>query len=163
MFEVYDPKEFFERFVRTTYKEYLGDSLNEVRVKTVVHQMNVLAERIFVSLNASDPGKINNTQSARAYRRYLVEQGCADFQIVWDMDDGHKHVVLERSGRQVSSAAQSGVRPDGGAIGSMALGEAPLGGTTDEFIVVIDDGSVKRLREILGNVFTMWEGIIAAL
>jgi hypothetical protein len=43
----------------------------------------------------------------------------------------------------------------------MALGEAPLGGTTDEFVVILDDGTERRVSEVLRSVMEMWERILS--
>lgn len=161
MFGIDEPKTFFVKFVQQAYQEYLADQLNALRVKTAVHQLNVFAERVFSFYNDKEPAKIGGAATAAAYRRSLVANECGDFQIVWDIDDGHKHVALDRRDRQVSSAAQTGVRASGGAIGSMALGEAPLGGTTDAYIVVLDDGKERELCEVLANVMKMWERIVS--
>lgn len=159
-FPVYEPKVFFEKFVRRAYEEFLATPLDDLRAKTVVHQLNVMAERYWQYFRDADALRIANAPSPAAYRRFLVAQKCLDFQLVWDVDDGHKHVELGRNDRRVSSAGQSGVRKRGGALGSMALGEAPIGGTADEFVVVLDDGTERLLCQVLENVVEMWESII---
>jgi hypothetical protein len=97
MFAIDDPEEFFEKFVREAYGEYLVDPLNPLRVKTAVHQINVFAERVFTFYSDKERAKIADAASATSYRRHLVEYECADFQLVWDVDDGHKHVRLDRA------------------------------------------------------------------
>jgi hypothetical protein len=163
MFGIDEPKTFFDKFVRQAYQEYLLDPLNPLRVKTAVHQLNVVAERMFASYQDKEPAKILGAATPADYRRRLVAKECADFQLVWDVDDGHKHVRLDRGDRKVSGAAQTGVRRRGGALGSMALGEAPLGGTTDAYVVVLDDGQERELCEVLANVMKMWERVVSKL
>ena len=102
------------------------------------------------------------TLSATDYRRYLVANECVDFQLVWDVDDGHKHVVLNRPGRRVSGAAQTGMSVRG-ALGDVGLGEAPLAGAVEEFVISLDDGSVRNLAEVLANVMEMWARILRTL
>ena len=159
----YDPRKFFEVFVGAAYKEYLADPLSHLRVKTVVSNADTLAERMWVSLNGSDPTRIANAKSPRAYREYLVQKECSDFQIVWDMHDGHKHVELSRRNRQVTSSSQSGVASEGGALGSAPLGAAPLGGTIDRFIVRLDNGIERELADVLKNVIEMWVRLLSEL
>ena len=156
-FPIAEPKEFLSDFVRRAYDEYRDAPLDAFRVKTAIHQMNVMAERVWKALYESLPESVGNAKSAGEYRRYLAQRECADFQLVWDVDDAHKHVRLGRPSAAVSSASQSGIRREGGAIGSMPLGAAPLGGTIDEFVIILNDGTERRVSDILLNVMGMWE------
>jgi len=159
MFHVYGAHEFFERFVQQAYEEFLREPTSPLRVKTAVHQANVMAERVWTLYAGQDPAKVGNAASAGDYRRHLVANECADFQLVWDVDDGHKHIVLNRAGRRVSGAAQTGISVRS-ALGEVGVGEAPLAGAVEEFVISLDDGSVRNLAEVLANAMAMWERIL---
>jgi hypothetical protein len=162
MFPVYDPREFFEKFVVRSYQQFLRNELEPLYVKTAVHQANVMAERVWSFYATSAPEKLSNAVSAGGYCRHLVANECADFQLIWDIDDGHKHVTLGRPGRRVSGAAQTGISVRA-ALGELVVGEAPLAGEVKEYVIVLDDGSVRNLAEVLANVMAMWKSVLARL
>ncbi len=160
-FPISNPKEFLEEFVRRPYKEFEAAPLEPFWAKTTIHGMNVMAERVWDALNKTNPARVGNAKSAGEYRRYLVASECPDFQLVWDVDDAHKHVSLGRASAAVSSASQSGVRRRGGAVGSAAIGETAIGGTADEFVIVLNDGSERRVKDVLRNVMKMWDRLLS--
>jgi hypothetical protein len=160
--EIYEPKIFYAEFVRRAYDEYLSSPIDQYRAKTAVMHADIMAERTWKYYRNSAPKKIAYADSPRAYRKHLVGE-CPDFQLVWDICDGHKHVSLDRRDRKVSSAAQTGIRSTGGALGADAIGAAPLGGGTVSLIVTLDDGSVRNLVSILTNVIAMWEKLLSQI
>ena len=162
-FVIYDPKRFFKVFVQRAFEEYSAAPLDHLRVKTLISNIDTLAERMWVWFKDRDPGKIANARSARSYREYLVENECSEFQIVWDMHDGHKHVELSRTNRRITSAAQSGVKREGDPIGSAPIGAMPIGGTIDSFVIRMDDRTEYELAPVIEAVIAMWERVLAAL
>src|SRR5690348_3457557 len=113
-FRTYSPKEYFSVFVDRSFKEYLEAPLDHYRVKMAVTNADVMAERMWQWWHQKDPTRIENAKSAREYRQLLVKRE-PNFQLVWDIHDGQKHVELKRKGRKVTSTAQTGVGMRGGA------------------------------------------------
>ena len=142
------------------YEEYLKHPSDVFYVKAVVHQMNVMAERMWSALDDIEREEYGRLTTASEFRRYLVERHCRDFQLVWDVDDAHKHVELSRKSAVISSADQSGTVTWGGAIGSAPLGAAPIAGTVEEFIFKTNDGSEVKARIVLHNVMEMWKSML---
>jgi hypothetical protein len=155
-FRTYEPKEFFEKLVRPTYDEYLADPLMHHRVKNAVAQLDIMAERSWHWWSKVDPQRIAFTGSPRAYRQYLVDTECPDYQFVWDIHDGHKHVELSRHNRKVTSSSQTGVAFVDGAFCADAFQQEAFDVGTGTFLVKLDDGSERELASILASVYEMW-------
>lgn len=160
-FGVYSPRKFFEEFVLRAYHEYLDAPLDQYRGKMAVTQADTMAERVWDAFKDDDRSKIENSGSAKAYREFLSKQ-CADFQLIWDAHDGHKHVHLSRTNRRVSSASQTGILRTGGAFQADAFDESFQIGK-EEIVIVLDNGTQRSLSEALADVITMWEGILGTL
>jgi hypothetical protein len=159
-FEIFDPSRFFAEFVLRAYRDHLGNPADRYHLKVAVHQANVLAERIWITYHDKNPEKVANSKSASEYRTFLAEHECKDFQFVWDLDDGHKHVVLRRKNRKVTSAAQTGFKRMGGSFDADAFDSAAFDTGKLELMVQLDDGTERLVSEILGNVVGMWEAVL---
>lgn len=159
-FDVYDPGEFFEKFVEPTYRDYLAAPLEDYRVKNAAAQFDILAERMWRWWSERDPSKVRNIQSAWAYREMLSREYCPDFEIVWGMHDAHKHVELTRGHRIVSSARQSGKAHIGGAFDEGAFDDGAFDCGIETFVVRLPGGESRDLAEVFANVHAMWDRIL---
>jgi hypothetical protein len=160
--EIYDLNKFYSEFVRRAYDEFLTSPTDQYRVKMAALQADTMAERVWDFFKDRDRSKIGNVTSAKNYRELLVSKECPDFQLVWDVHDGHKHVQLSRPGRQVSSAAQTGIRTRRGAFQPNAFGKGFDTGWT-KAIVRLDDGTERVFSDVLRNVIEMWERLLPKL
>lgn len=148
------PRDFFKNMVRPAYTEWLADPLAEWKAKAAVSNADTLAERLFHYWHPLDPAQIGGAASASQYRTYLRTKVCADFGLVQDIHDGHKHFVLDRRNREVTKSSQTGVGQMG--FGEGGFGEGTFGGT-DQMIVELDTGTKRALSAVMSNVMTMWE------
>jgi hypothetical protein len=82
-------------------------------------------------------------------RRKKLAETNADFGLVRDIDDTHKHLELTRGKRPTSVV--------GGAWGSSWWGMWGESWGTREIVVPLDDGTQRPLAAILKNVIAMWE------
>jgi hypothetical protein len=119
-----------------------------------------MAERVFVYWNALDPTQVASTKSPRQYRVYLAENISEDFGLIRDIHDGHKHAVVSRADRRVTTSDQTGVAQT--AWGEGAFGEGVFGGG-DQIVVRLDNGSKRALSAIMKNVMTEWENLLAQM
>jgi hypothetical protein len=71
--------------------------------------------------------------------------------------EAHKHVILDRKGRQLTSADQIGV-------GSMGFGEAEFGygkfGGGPELVVELDSNHRRHFSALVEATVTMWRGLL---
>lgn len=111
-----------------------------------------MAERVWHWLRQRDPGKAFHAPSPGRYRQALVANVCPDFQLIWDVADGHKHWTLTRPGRLITQASQTGARE--GAFD--LLGFSP-GFDTPRIVITLDNGTERLLADAL--VMTMLEDI----
>jgi len=147
------PRDFFETILEPCYRAWLSDPLTEWKAKAAVSNADTMAERVFHYWKSRDTSQIAGATVPSKYRTYLRENVCSDFGLVWDIHDGHKHMVLSRSNRQVTRSDQTGVRKMG--YGQGRYGEGAYGGTA-QIIVELNDGSTRALSTIMSNVMDMW-------
>ena len=83
-----------------------------------------------------------------------------DFDLVWDIHDGHKHMTLDRKPRRITSADQTDISKLG--YGEGGYGEGTFGGG-DQIVVTLDDGSKRALTGVMRNVMAMWEATLTAM
>jgi hypothetical protein len=149
------PRDFFEKMVKPVYEAWLADPLIEWKAKAAVSNADTMAERVFTYWEKQDNTKVAKTRAAAQYRTHLRENVCADFGLIWDIHDGHKHVVLSRPNRQVTRFDQTGV-------GQMAYGEGVFGegvyGGGGQMVVELDDGSKRALSAVMLNVMRCGNG-----
>jgi hypothetical protein len=151
------PRDFFEKILKPSYEAWVSDPLTEWKEKAAVSNADTMAERVFRYWKSRNASQIAGATDPSKYRTHLRENVCADFGLVWDIHDGHKHMVLSRANRQVTTSDQTGVRKMG--YGQGRYGEGAYGGT-DQIIVELDDGSTRALTAVMSNVMKMWEQIL---
>jgi hypothetical protein len=154
------PREFYETQVKPAYEAWLADPLTEWKAKAAVANADTLAERVFVYWRARDLTQVAGTKSPRRYRAYLTANVSEDFGLVRDIHDGHKHAVLDRADRRVTTSDQTGVAQM--AWGEGAFGEGVFGGG-DQIVVRLDNGSKRVLSAIMKNVMTEWEKLLVKM
>jgi len=153
---VINPKVFFNDFVCRAYGEFLKDPASEYRAKQAVTEANNMAERVWHWFRDSDDSKVCYAEGPTKYREGLATNVCPDFQLVWDIADGHKHVTLNRRWfRLVTSANQTEARSGG--FDPAAFGESF---DTPRIVITLDDGTERLLAEVLAQVMAMWEDIV---
>jgi hypothetical protein len=150
-----NPQEFFENIVKPSYQGRLLDPLIEWKAKAAVSNADTMAERVFVYWNTREQAQVAGAKSAYQYRVHLRERVCPDFGLVWDLHDGHKHMIVSRGNRQVTSATQTGVAQIEG-----EYGEGLLGGG-DQIVIELDDRSKRALSGVMQNVMAMWNKLLA--
>jgi hypothetical protein len=160
-FKIYEPNKFYIEFVRRGFDEFMASPSDAYRVKMAITNADIMAERMWNYFHVREPRKIGYTKSPREYRDFLVKNECCDFQLVWDVHDGHKHVQLSRSNRQVTSADQTGVRYHGGLFDGSTFDAATFDSAWSEYIVTLDNGQERSLSDVLKNVIEMWERLLA--
>ncbi len=147
------PRDFFNNIVRPSYDAWLADPLSEWKAKAAVANADILAERVFVHFGKVDPVKVFGAKTVARFRTHLRESVCADFGLVWDIHDGHKHARLDRASSRITSADQTGV--SGMGYGEGGYGEGVYGGGP-QIVVELNDGSKRALSSIMLNVMAMW-------
>ena len=85
------PRTFFDTIVMPSSEAWASDPLETWKAKAAASNADTMAERVFRHWDKQGRGKILGATSARKYREHLKDNACADFGLVWDIHDGHKH------------------------------------------------------------------------
>jgi hypothetical protein len=121
-------------------------------------EANNMAARAFRFLSTESPDELKGAKSEGDYREILASTECADFGLVRDVAETHKHYEIGRASRQVTNASQTGVRQMAWDEG--AFGEGIYGGN-DQLVIVLDNGLRRPLSTVIKNVMEMWERLLA--
>ena len=151
------PREFFDKMLKPAYEAWLSDPLSEWKAKAAVSNADTMAERTFNYWEKRDRAKVAGAKLASQYRTHLRVNICGDFGLIWDIHDGHKHTMLSRANRQVTTSDQTGIAQLG--WGQGGYGEGVYGGG-DQIVVQLDDGSKRALSAVMLNVMAMWEKVL---
>jgi hypothetical protein len=145
-------REFLARFVIRAFEDFKKSPADEYLGKTAVHHANVLAERVWQHYKSENPAKVFQAQSVSLFRDAIAEHLCPEFALIRDVDDGFKHLILDRKSRRVTSADQVGFEPT--IWGRFYWGQARWGG---QVVIRADDGSRWDLLDTLAKVVGMWD------
>src|SRR5262245_39586288 len=84
------PREFCDAFVKRSYEAWCKAPQNLMLADCAVHQANVMLERLARYENPTLSGKKFDTKVKK--RRTELATANSDYQLVWDIDDAHKHL-----------------------------------------------------------------------
>ncbi len=152
------PRDFFEKVVKPSYRDWRNEPLAEYRAKALFGFANDMAERMFHHL------ALENKYGKRGEGQYRDELGrtVSDFGSLRDIAYGTKHFRLRRGNRKISSAKQTGR----GALFWDKLGDKfedaayTFEESGDLLMTTLDTGEQRSLISIANNVMSMWERLL---
>lgn len=150
-------RNFFETHVNPSVSEWHASPLDQRLANNAVSALNNMAARAYQHWKAHDTNRLHGAVSEGAYRNELAARECADFGLIRDIADAHKHVVLNRPNRRVTRHDQTALREM--AFGQELIGENVFCGVPD-LVVTLDDRSKRPLIAIVANVVDMWERLL---
>lgn len=148
---------FFESHVRSNFEEWNKSPLDERLAKNAVADMNNMAARVYRHWEAHDLAKVYGATNEGNYRNELCTRECADFGIIRDVADAHKHFILDRRTRKLTRSDQTG--PGNIGYGQGRYGEGVYGGGP-QLVITLDDGTTRPLAAVMRNAMQMWEQLL---
>ena len=106
----------------------------------------------------SNPQMVYGAGSLTDLRDHIIQNECADFELVRDVADSAKHFRLDRSSATVRSATEVISRSTGSGEGG--FGEGGYGGVQE--VVVGVHGGIRHFTAIAQNVHDMWDRLFRA-
>ena len=148
-------QEFYHKYLKPNYDEWVASLLDERLAMNTILSANQLADWHFYDL------KIGNSvgqsfSGPKVFREHIVANVCADFQIIWDVADSHKHFNLDRGDALIKSAEQTKLGTMG--WGQGRYGEGPYGGGPQ--LLVEYNGKKRNLSAATQNVVAMWRDLL---
>ena len=150
-------REFYDKHLLPNFLEWERYPLDERRAMNATVSANQMADWYFQQL--LDDGILPNDVTTLAkLRDKLVSQNCADFKLVWDVADAHKHFALDRKSADVKNANDTTVR----ITSYFEKGYLAEGYVADHEAISIDigDGKSVELVKFVRNVLIMWENLL---
>lgn len=130
--------------------DWQRNSLN-VRLATIaICQLDILTEKIINHLN---PGVSRQGVILERDRLTTVFSGLG---VLRDVHDTHKHGLLTRRSAKITQGQPLEIHSYGGAIGSMPIGAAPIGGTLNELAIELDDGTRFNVPVTISSCVAFW-------
>ena len=111
--------------------------------------------------NKGELSKVNccSRHTVSKYREFLAANECADFAIIRDVAESHKHLELNRANPTVSKGTQTDT-------GSLGWGEGGYGegvwGGGPQLVVELNNGQRRAFSAPMENVFNMWNRILVS-
>jgi hypothetical protein len=150
-------RSFLEKFLRPNFEEWAASPIDERRAMNAILSLNQMADWYFVD-NSSIPTNVGCATRQTDYRKYLVENECAEFKWIWDLADAHKHFKLARNSAIVRSADQVAVQRTG--YFEEDYCDDDYVDDWDELIIDLGSGKVVPLMHSAQLVLKMWERLV---
>ena len=153
-------RRFFDVHLRPNCEEWLASPVDERRAMNAVAAANNMAAWALHQWSDLDDKKVYGILKDKEsqYRSELASKECADFALVRDIAEAHKHFHLSRRPRRLTSSDQTGSGATG--WGEGGWGEGVYGGGP-QLIITLDDGNKRPLTAVMKNVIKMWEDLLA--
>ena len=111
-----------------------------------------MADQYFYSFSASESSRVFATASPGRFRAEMAKRD-SYFAIIRDVAEAHKHMMLNREPRVVTSSNQTQVGATG--YGEAGYGTGPYGGGPS-IVIELDDGSRQHLIYEADQVRQLW-------
>ncbi len=148
-------KEFYLKYLKPNYDEWVLSLLDERLAMNTILSANQMVDWYFYDL------KIGNSvgqgfSGPKVLREHIVANVCADFQIIWDVADSHKHFERHRGDALIKFAEQTKLGAMG--FGQGGFGEGPYGGGPQ--LLAENSGKKRNISAATKNVVAMWRDLL---
>jgi hypothetical protein len=119
-----------------------------------------MAAYLFHYLQEHSPNMLHGAKDEGGYRAHIANHVCGDFQVVWDIADGHKHVKLRRANREREIDRRALRWSD---ATNVTWEKATFSFAESEDILVVErasGGDVHVLRVVVEQVVEMWNQLL---
>jgi hypothetical protein len=148
------PREFFRTFVEPAVADWSPNRVDQRRAIQLLCELDNLAEWMVLAENPAC------TRQQMSDARKVLRQKHDFLGVIQDVHDSHKHWRLSRSNAVVREARLPG-RAEvnyGGAVGSMPIGAAPVGGSANKTTLIVEaDGREYDLDFLVPNALQYWD------
>lgn len=149
--------EFFDIHVMPTYEDWSKDPINIRLAMSAAVVLNHMADYVWHTYKALDPVRIFNTKTCGDFRAELAIRN-PHFAIIRDVAEAHKHLMLDRNSRVLTSTEQTSVGTTN--WGNTGFGTGPFGGGPS-IIVKLDDETKYHFAYLADEVRRIWVSMIA--
>lgn len=144
--------EFFELHVMPNFRDWQGQSADLRLAMNAVMAIYHMSDHYFHSFSASESSRVFATSSPGRFRAAMAKRDSC-FAIIRDVAEAHKHMMLNRAPRVVTSSNQTQVGSTG--YGEAGYGTGPYGGGPS-IVIELDDGSKQHLSYVVDQVRQLW-------
>lgn len=150
-----EAQRFFEDHVVPAVRDWENNELELHRASLVAANLSHMADHFWHS-HSSNSQKVLGARSLKEFREVLSSTS-ADYALIRDVSDAHKHCKLERASRQITNSSQT-------TKGSMSWGEAAWGegryGGPEEIVVTDDKGQKHHFSSLVRRTMQLWRQML---
>ena len=151
-------REFWDQVVRLDYQDF-ARAMTDLRCAThAALSLFHLHDWLYVQFE-SDKSRMFDCSSKERLVEHLLSYEHADFGLIKDVANAHKHFKLDRGQPKIARASQVSVRGTG--WGEGRFGEGPWGGTPT-VVVDLGNGQIRHFSAVARNVYEMWGRLFQA-
>jgi hypothetical protein len=147
--------DFYSQHVLPSIRDWETNETEMHRAMAVATNLSHLADYYRQSYSDA-PERLLGARSLGKFKAELARLH-AEYGLLRDVADAHKHLKLDRADRHVTSAGQSTTM-------SMGWGEAKWGqarwGSPEEVVVTDDSGEKHHFRALVQRTLQMWQGLL---
>jgi hypothetical protein len=141
--------DFFLKHVKPVYEEWKKNQTDEITAMNLANNLNNLIDYYWLTYHA-EPEKVLNTKYPGIFRKELSRKNMF-IGLIRDVADAHKHGELNREGRSLTNADQTGNRKIGfGEAYGLCYGGGEL------FAIKTDDNIYMVFSEVVEKAYEYW-------
>jgi hypothetical protein len=146
------PRKLFQNFVIPSVRDWQANPVDIRRATVAICQIDIVADHFLLHIQPT------LTRQSLSAERDALANSERMLGIVRDVHDTHKHGRLARRTAKITRGQVLEKTEIGGPIGSLCIGEGPIGGGgVSKLVVRLDDGSVVLVRNLIQTASQYWE------
>jgi len=146
---------FYREHIAENMREWEADQLKPHKAMNLALSLNQMADYFFLEFGA-EPSKVLGATSLEKFRDALRAKS-AEFALVHDVADAHKHLNLRGKNRKVMNASQAtaGALRWDGAVWDEAKWDSP-----EEIVITLNDESKRSFGTVVRQTVAMWDELL---
>ncbi len=149
-------RRFFDSHLMPNHDAWLAEPTDLRLAMDAAVSLYHMADHFWHTFSATEPARVFDTSNSSRFRTELAKRS-AQYSLVRDVAEAHKHMKLDRPTRSVTESTQTAIGSTG--YGETGFGTGPYGGGPS-VVVELDDGTKQHLSYLAKEVRELWESIL---
>ena len=101
------PQQFWQTHAKPDIRKFRRDTGDQRKAKNAALSAFHMHDYVWETYHRSDPGKVFDETSKGNFAKYLIDHECADFALIRDLANAHKHMKLNQNPTRIMASAQA--------------------------------------------------------